>query len=276
MTGNLLLLNRYFSAPHGRPHDFWQPVLGMWIEFRRKLMRRPAPSGLLGKPDDVIGRNTLTNPLRDRPGRAQLAHPSDVGLPAQEIDCCFHDFNHANDSATESGQKQVQSVAVTPEAVPFTLAPLMVEKVRAAKKTTEKPADAEEPRYPGFGRVVTELMRAIPLTDEEVAREIGAQSRQTVAFYRGGWRMPRKNKMKRLADLLGVSVSDLYAADDPDAVQRILGAGELELSPEESRLISDYRKLTPTGRKIIRARVAQLLEQFGKKGPDNPYGRGTQ
>lgn len=85
--------------------------------------------------------------------------------------------------------------------------------------------------------------------------------------------MPRQDKLKNLAALLGISPAQLlYGATEgtTGSAPALLG-----MTHDEEQLIRSYRALPAFGQKALRARAAELLEHFGKASPDNPFGKGT-
>lgn len=155
----------------------------------------------------------------------------------------------------------------------------MVEKplpaLRGPAAAAELPA---KPLHPEFGKMVSGLMDQLGVSVPEVAKKIGVTP-EMVRRYRLGVAMPGKakgrDKMQRLAALLGVDPADLYAAGSSRSDTRgaLPGAVIVE-DPDELQLIEAYRGLDETTRKILRARAAQLLEQFGRATKKNPYGKG--
>ncbi len=88
--------------------------------------------------------------------------------------------------------------------------------------------------------------------------------------------MPRDEKMARLAKLLGTTPEFLrYGKRAGEATP-----GAMVISDDDERLLIEmYRTLPDWGKKSVRARVAELVENFTPKGPENPFskaGKGTQ
>ncbi len=83
--------------------------------------------------------------------------------------------------------------------------------------------------------------------------------------------MPDRLHVDELARLLGVTVAYLQTGE-MTAPASSISPGALVLSPQEKDLIATYRLLEEWAQEALRGRAAQLLEDYGPKGPDNPYG----
>lgn len=84
--------------------------------------------------------------------------------------------------------------------------------------------------------------------------------------------MPRDRALEKLAKLIGVPVSELRygkgTATKPYSMP-------LErLTSEERFMLEEFRQLPDYARKATRARIIELLEEFGKPGATNPFGKG--
>lgn len=112
------------------------------------------------------------------------------------------------------------------------------------------------------------------LTNEEVAAAIGFEKGEMVRRYRGGLAMPRKDKLAKLADLMGLSPAQLQFPDErkEQTLAGMLGDA-VDVSPDEQNLLKAYRKMSGTARKALRAHAVRLLEQHGAKDADNPFGK---
>ena len=153
-----------------------------------------------------------------------------------------------------------------------TLSLLMVDKLKSAGGA--EPDDLAAPQWPEFGKLVTTLMDSLQLSVPEVAKVMGV-SPEMGRRYRIGTAMPRKNKMEKLATLLGVSAADLYAAGGDPARVPAIGGPLIVDDPEERALMEAYRAMGPTAQKVLRHRATELVEQFGKPSKKNPYGKGN-
>jgi transcriptional regulator with XRE-family HTH domain len=142
----------------------------------------------------------------------------------------------------------------------------------------ERRKKAPPPReilYPEFAARLDELIRRYGLKNDEIAKAIGLTKGEMVRRYREGWDMPRKDKMKRLAALLGTTPAQLQWGGAP-TVPGVANVPILGVSPEEQMLIESYRRMSPAARKMLRARAAELLEEFSPPSQSNPFGKGTQ
>lgn len=91
--------------------------------------------------------------------------------------------------------------------------------------------------------------------------------------YEEGWTMPRHQKLKSLAVLIGISPQELqFGKLDPSLHPGIVST-TAELTPDEFTLLAAYRKLPPHGKESLRVHVRRLMEEFVGADEDNPYGR---
>ena len=101
---------------------------------------------------------------------------------------------------------------------------------------------------------------------------------ETVRLWLRGKRMPRDEKLRRLAKMIGVDESVLrYGSKKGTSVMPQL-RGEHITDDDELRLLHAYRGLSEEwAREALRRRAVELLEEFGKKGVKNPWAQaGTQ
>jgi len=95
--------------------------------------------------------------------------------------------------------------------------------------------------------------------------------------YMEGKAMPRPDKMKRLAALIGVSAAELQYGAKIDA-RRTPGLVTIpvaEVTADEQALLVAYRQLPPFAREALRMRASELIEEFAKPSAVNPFGKGT-
>lgn len=136
----------------------------------------------------------------------------------------------------------------------------------------KRPA-APLPRHPEFARsmqawkarggrtrMVTEALKVTP----EQARR-----------YMNGEAMPRPNKMKKLAALIGISPAELQYGAKIDARRTpgLVTVPVQEVTADEQRLLVMYRDMAPFAKEALRIRAAELLEEFGKATAKNPFGK---
>lgn len=151
---------------------------------------------------------------------------------------------------------------------------LTVERTkRGATATLSSMKKGEQPKYVEFGRRVSIGLDESGLTWAEQAKMIGC-TQEMLRRYRGGFDMPRDKNMKKLADLIGTTPSELRYGKGP-TVPGVIAMQAFDLSPDEQKLLQAYRDLSPEGRKVLRARAVQLLQSFGAPSARNPWGEGT-
>jgi transcriptional regulator with XRE-family HTH domain len=134
------------------------------------------------------------------------------------------------------------------------------------------------PRWPEFGARLEASMRAAAIDARTIKNELQVDD-ETVRLWRRGQRMPRKEKLDVLAKLLGRSAAYLTHGEEGGAAAAMPGA--ITVTDEDERtLLEMYRQLPEWGRKSVRARCSELLENFTPSGPANPFGKvkppGTQ
>lgn len=148
----------------------------------------------------------------------------------------------------------------------------MVEKTH---KRAVKPISVQKPiRHPAFGRILDTWMKNGKVSNAELAKHIGDKNGELIARYRRGEMMARPTKLKRLADAMGMTPSELRGEGSPQVLTSMLSEADLSLSEDEHRLLKAYRKMKPLGQKSIRMHAARLLEQQGVPDADNPWGKG--
>lgn len=121
-----------------------------------------------------------------------------------------------------------------------------------------------------FGARLAEAMRRAGLSISDVAAALRV-TYEMARRYHEGQAMPRPDKIRKLASLLGLSPGQLLYGVPPEAA----GLAPMPtLAPEEAQLLDTYRALPDYGKKALRARAAELLEHFGKPSASNPFGKG--
>lgn len=118
-------------------------------------------------------------------------------------------------------------------------------------------------------------MLKLGVNNSEVGRLMGMPNGEMVRRYAGGYAMPRKAKLTKLAKLLGIPEAELVFGQAGEGRST---SDDLTkpLTPEERMLLDTYAQLPDTARKILRARAVELLEAFGQPSNRNPFGKGTQ
>lgn len=130
-------------------------------------------------------------------------------------------------------------------------------------------APPASPAYPEFGRIVDAKIPRIG-SNAKVASAIGVTP-EMVRRYRLGIAMPRDRELEKLAALIGMKAADLRFPDRSGKKK----AAAPRVTADEMDMISEYRQLPDVARKAARVHIVELLEQFGKPGKDNPFGKGT-
>lgn len=98
-----------------------------------------------------------------------------------------------------------------------------------------------------IGERIKELRKARGITQVQLAKIIGIEQ-SSVGKYEGKDAISPSDDIKiRIADYFGVSLDYLVGRDKPN---------DLQLSPAESKLISDFRTLSPEGKEYIKQQMA--------------------
>lgn len=130
---------------------------------------------------------------------------------------------------------------------------------------------SSRPRYPDFAARLRDAMERAQVTPATVERVLGVDN-ETVRLWRKGDRMPRDQKIKALAKLLGVPAGFLQHGDRGGGIAP--PGANIVTDEDELDMLTLYRRLEPWGRKAVRARAVELIEAFQAPGPDNPFGKG--
>lgn len=128
-----------------------------------------------------------------------------------------------------------------------------------------------------FGTRLADAMDRAGISGPDVAKALGVTPEMT-RRYRMGLAMPRPEKMKKLAALVGMTPSELqYGTVSPsNAAPGLLSPQVVSVSSDELLLLESYRQMPDYARRALRARAAELTENFSKATPNNPFGKGTQ
>jgi hypothetical protein len=86
--------------------------------------------------------------------------------------------------------------------------------------------------------------------------------------------MPRDKRLERLARLIGVPIAELRFGTKAGKGARML-LPLARLAADEETMLDEYRQLPDYARKMVRARIMELLEEFGPASEKNPYGKGS-
>lgn len=122
-----------------------------------------------------------------------------------------------------------------------------------------------------FARRLNAAMARTGVTPSDIAQELGVDD-ETVRLWRRGERMPRDQKMKRLAKMIGVDLAALRFGDQEKLPIMPALAGEHVTDPDELALLRAYRGLKKEwARTALRRRAAELLEEFGEPSAENPF-----
>ncbi len=133
-------------------------------------------------------------------------------------------------------------------------------------------ADKTDPnrvKYPEFASRLRAAAKAAGLGQADVVTATGWQ-KETVRLYFKGARMPEDDRLRVLAKLLGRDIAHLRFGEKDGAIRP---PAEVISDEDEMTLLASYRRLPPYGKKALRARAAELLENFAPADPGNPFGK---
>lgn len=165
-------------------------------------------------------------------------------------------------------------IAMTPDPL---CARLALPKVERAMRPKAGIQPERVVLYPEFARILSARLDKLKISNNEAGLAVGLKTGEMIRRYRGGWDMPRLARLKKLAKLVGLTPAELqHPGSTAPALPGLLEEGFAQLTADEQSLLDCYRQLPGFGRKIVRARAVELLEEFGKPTPKNPLGRGTQ
>lgn len=97
---------------------------------------------------------------------------------------------------------------------------------------------------------IKELRLAVGKSQAEIADLIGV-NKQTISQYERGVRYPKRENMEALADYFNVSIDYLTGKS---------GVIEMLTTPEERKLLEDYRRLDEDKRRLLDAMLRTLTE----------------
>lgn len=97
---------------------------------------------------------------------------------------------------------------------------------------------------------IKELRLAVGKSQAELADLIGV-NKQTISQYERGVRYPKKENMEALADYFNVSIDYLIGKS---------GVIEMLTTPEERKLLEEYRRLDDNKRRLLEAMLRTLTE----------------
>lgn len=86
--------------------------------------------------------------------------------------------------------------------------------------------------------------------------------------------MAEGEKLKRLAALTGIPVETLLMADKGGSTGKAPKEPRRRVSPDEQSMLEEFRQLPADVQKMARARMIELLEEFGEPSKKNPFGKG--
>lgn len=135
----------------------------------------------------------------------------------------------------------------------------------------EKPPTPKAAPHAAFGRLVSDKLDRMRLSNPKAAKAVGVTP-EMIRRYRDGLVMPRDRALEKLAKLLGVPVGELrYGTGTATKAHPM----PLErLTPDERFMLEEFRQLPDYAQKAARARIIELLEEFGPPGAKNPFGKG--
>jgi len=127
------------------------------------------------------------------------------------------------------------------------------------------------PQYLDFGKRLTEALERAAIS-QRTAAKILRVSDEAIRLYCKGKRMPDDEKLAILAKLVGRPIAELRYGEL--ATLSSLPKPVTVADEDELALLECYRKLPEWGKKALRARGNELLENFTPPSPANPYGKG--
>jgi len=134
--------------------------------------------------------------------------------------------------------------------------------------THGKPGRAKV-KYPAFAARLRAAAEKAGLQQKDMVEALGV-NKETLRLYFKGERMPDDERMKIIAMLIGRSAAHLRFGEKDTAAQP---PREVVTDEDEMTLLASYRRLPTYGKKALRARAAELLENFAPPDRDNPYGK---
>lgn len=131
-------------------------------------------------------------------------------------------------------------------------------------------------RWPELGKIVDEKLTKAGLSNAAAARLSGLGV-EMVRRYRKGEAMPeRGDNLDKLSKLIGVDIEQLLMADRQGGGTKVSGSRLTRPDPDAIAMLEEYAQLPTDAKKLARARIIELLEEFGKPSKKNPFGKGTQ
>ena len=119
-----------------------------------------------------------------------------------------------------------------------------------------------------IGEQIKFVRKSLGLTQKELG-QFSNTSETTIKQYELGKRQPRIEQLQRIAYALGGSIDDIFVLDEEEA--KLLNEADLlkiinaeitskNLTPEEDKLLLDYRQLNNSGKTEAIKRVEELTE----------------
>jgi transcriptional regulator with XRE-family HTH domain len=137
------------------------------------------------------------------------------------------------------------------------------------KPPTGGTSDPNRVKYPDFAARLAAAVEKAKLTSADIKDALGVDD-ETVRLWLRGKRMPDDERLRILAKLVGRSPAHLRFGEKDDAVRP---PAEVITDEDEMSLVVTYRRLPPYAKKALRARAAELVENFAPPDPGNPFGK---
>lgn len=83
----------------------------------------------------------------------------------------------------------------------------------------------------------------------------------------------RGDNLNKLSKLIGVDIETLLMADRQSGTK--VKGRKSRPDPDAVAMLEEYIQLPADARKLARARVVELLEQYGPPSKKNPFGKGS-
>ena len=127
-----------------------------------------------------------------------------------------------------------------------------------------------------INELIAQRRSELHLTLEDIANAVGV-SKSTVKKWESGYiKNMRRDKMALLAQILQLSPLDLLEREEPSKDNKIIPQFNFYATDTEQRVIKDFRKLSPEGKKSATDYIKFILNQEAhsqgidkEKGSDN-------
>ena len=126
----------------------------------------------------------------------------------------------------------------------------------------------------GFGQRVNEVLLARGLTPADLSRELGWNTGALSQYMNNPDRSPKLSTAIKIADALDVSIDWLAGREGFDMHGRI-DPKRAQYSPEEKKLVDDYRNTMPSWQRTISEQAANAAKDHPKTEADGTERRAS-